>query len=79
VRLPVGWERRRESLKGMVPAPSGYLFFHLVLRSYDCYTYFACQLVFITVLISEQCSQFERVILKHVQMVNKTSNWNKID
>ena len=32
-------------------------------------------LCLVTLLSSEQCSQFERVRLQHVQMVNKTSSF----
>ena len=55
------------------------MFFHLILRTYDYHMHveglLPANLCLITLLSSEQCSQFERFCLQHVQMVNKTSRF----
>jgi len=63
-------------LKESVPAPRVYLF-HLMLHSYDYNIHveilLTLSLCLFSLLSSEQCSQFERFHLQHVEMVNKTN------
>ena len=61
-------------LKVRVPAPRFY-FFHLMLRSYDDNIQPANLSLVVTLLSSEQCSQFKRFHQQHIKMVNKTSSF----
>ena len=67
------------SLIGILPAPRLCFICHLILRSYA-YIIHAEGLLpdglcLVTLLSSEQYSQFERFRPQHVQMVNKTFNF----
>ena len=57
----------------------GFILLHLILCPYDYYMHVKCLLAInfclVTLLSSEQCSQFERFRLQHVQMINKTSSF----
>ena len=58
-----------------------FYFFHLVLRSHDNNMHVEglppTNLCLVTLLRSEQCLQFERSYLQHIQMVNKTSSFKQ--
>ena len=72
------WHMRTAALKGKVSAPR-FDFVHLILHFYDynmdVEVLLPANLCLVTLLSSEQCSQFERFRLQHAQMVNKTSRF----
>ena len=53
--------------------------FHLILHSYDCNMHveglLPANVCLVTSLTSEQCLQFERFRMQHIQVVNKRSNF----